>query len=134
VARTASQRRPWESHGEEHSQGPDRELVIAIGDAARTLMAAVAAGTEEQRLLIRQLLSEFRQTLVAIVPEASDVGPFAGRRRGPWSKSGPGWSFGVPDWIFGSNAPFGKDGWPSPSGFEEPADRDVTSEEDDIEV
>lgn len=105
-ATSGSGHKPWEHHGEHHS-GPPRDLVMAIGDAASTLLSAASQGNDEQRAQIVQLLSEFRQTLSAIVPEASSASPFGGRRRGPWARSGPGWTFGVPDWIFGGPGPFG---------------------------
>jgi hypothetical protein len=103
--------KPW-GESRDRESGPPKELVIAIGETAATLLAAAAQGNEEQRESIVQLLSEFRQSLVTLVPGANNVGPFGGRRRGPWGRSGPGWNFGVPDWIFGGPAtnPFGPSG------------------------
>lgn len=148
VARSAgaSHHKPWEEPSGAHS-GPPRDLMAAIGDAAGVLLAAAASGTEEQRAQIVQLLSEFRQTLTAIVPEAADAGPFAGRRRGPWGRSGPGWTFGVPDWIFAARESFGD--WPNWMGgaasssassdasgrkSESDADDDFADADDEFEV
>jgi DNA-binding PadR family transcriptional regulator len=103
ATRTSSEQQPWEEPTEHGAGAPDRDLIASVGEAARTLLAAVALGNDEQRGYVKQLLSEFRQTLVAIVPESANPGAFAARRRGPWGKSGPGWTFGVPDWVFGGH-------------------------------
>jgi len=137
----ASRHKPWEQAGSGESV-PPRDLVIAIGDAAAALLAAAAAGNDEQRAQIVQLLSEFRQTLTAIVPEAGNAGPFAGRRRGPWGRSGPGWTFGVPDWIFGGGgpgsgrSPFDWGAWASGGGSATVTDvsEDAETEDEDEEM
>jgi DNA-binding PadR family transcriptional regulator len=109
--------RPWEQSGHGRHQMPV-DLVAAIRDTAIALVYAATSGTDEQRAQVVTLLADFRQKLSDVVPGA----PSPGDPRGPWgpggrprgnrSRSGPGWSFGVPNWLFGGPGagPFGPGG------------------------
>jgi DNA-binding PadR family transcriptional regulator len=104
----AASHKPWEHHGP-HWGAPPQDLMTAIVETGRLLLASVAAGTDEQRARIVELLTKLNQDLEAAVPNAAAGAPFAGWPRGPRGRSAPGWPFGIPDWIFG-----GRPGWGGP--------------------
>jgi len=121
VARTSSgaTRKPWEQSGEA-AGAPPQDLLIAIRDAAGALFVAAASGSDEQKAQVVSLLAAFRQNLREIVPDSGEAGPFGGRRRGPWGRSGPGWTFGIPDWIFGGMSGQGGPAGPGSTGEDSP--------------
>jgi DNA-binding PadR family transcriptional regulator len=145
--------RPWEQSG--HGRGSiPVDLVAAIRDTAVSLIYAATTGNDEQRAQVVSLLGEFREKVSAVVPG----GPQPGDTRGPFGPggrsrssrgSGPGWNFGVPNWLFGgpTGGPFGPGGfwgsgseesagrgftWSSSAGG--PSDGDADNDEDDVEL
>lgn len=150
--------RPWEQSG--HGRGSiPIDLVTAIRDTAVSLIYAATTGNDEQRAQVVSLLADLREKVSAVVPG----GPQPGDPRGPFGpggrsrssgRSGPGWSFGVPNWLFGgpTGGPFGPGGfwgsnteesggpgpfsWASgPGSTDSDVDVDVDdSDEDDVEL
>ncbi|MFZ0170370.1 MAG: PadR family transcriptional regulator, partial [Acidimicrobiales bacterium] len=114
-ARSDTGHRPWEESG--HGRGGiPLDLVSAIRDTAIPLVYAATSGSDEQRAQVIELLTELREKLNAVVPGA----PSPGDAPGPWGagsrsrgRSGPGWSFGLPGWLFGGppGGPFGPGGF-----------------------
>jgi DNA-binding PadR family transcriptional regulator len=157
-ARTASGHRPWEESG--HGRGGiPLDLVSAIRDTAIALVYAATTGSEEQRAQVVSLLAEFHQKLNDVVPGAPSPGDGpgpgnwgrGGRQQPPWARSGPGRSFGIPNWLFGGSpgGPFGPGGifgsntetsgpagspWSQDSGFDGDAEDVDMDEEGDLEV
>ena len=113
-SRSAAGHRPWEEPGHGRA-GVPLDLISAIRDTAITLVHAATTGNDEQRAQVVALLAELREKLNSVVPGAPSPGDFSG----PWgpgrsrSRSGPGWSFGLPGWLFGGppGGPFGPGGF-----------------------
>jgi DNA-binding PadR family transcriptional regulator len=132
--------RPWEEPG--HGRGGiPVDFISAIRETVPALVYVATSGTDEQRQQVVTLLTEFREKLRAVVPEAGDQsGPWGrGQEHGPWGRSGQGWSAGLPGWLFGGRpgGPFGpgSGGWAaSRPGEDVEEDAESLDDEGDVEV
>ncbi len=144
----ASPRLPWEPAHAEPAE-PTRDLFVAIGDTARVLLGAAAMADDGQRARIVELLNELRDDLGAIVPQAATSEPLKGWGRGPRLRFGvPGFSFDIPEWIFGpgrgaspsgswpagARSPGGSSGFPDREEWDDPEAGGWDEDEEDDEV